>query len=77
MTEVPFPEVSHQDPNAEGVLATWFVSDGDRVREGDLIAEVAVDKVDMEVPAPAAGTIRLLAAEGDVIEQGTVVARIE
>jgi pyruvate/2-oxoglutarate dehydrogenase complex dihydrolipoamide acyltransferase (E2) component len=77
VTEVPFPEVSQQDPNAEGVLATWFVADGDRVTEGDLIAEVAVDKVDMEVPAPAAGTIRLLVAEGDVIEQGTVMARIE
>jgi len=77
VTEVPFPEVAPQNPDAEGVLATWFVADGDRVAEGDLIAEVAVDKVDVEVPAPAAGTIRLLAAEGDVVKQGTLVARIE
>lgn len=77
MTDVPFPEVSQQNPDAEGVLATWFVADGDRVAEGDLIAEVAVDKVDMEVPAPAAGTIRLLTEEGAVVRQGTPVARIE
>lgn len=76
MTEVPFPSISQNDPNAEGVLATWFVADGDRVDEGSLIAEVAVDKVDMEVPAPAAGTIHLLVAEGDVVKQGTTVARI-
>lgn len=77
MTEVPFPEVSQQNPDAEGVLATWFVADGDPVAEGGLIAEVAVDKVDMEIAAPAAGTIRLLVKEGDVIRQGTPVARIE
>jgi pyruvate/2-oxoglutarate dehydrogenase complex dihydrolipoamide acyltransferase (E2) component len=77
VTDVPFPEVSQKDPEAEGVLATWFVADGDQVAEGNLIAEVAVDKVDMEIPAPAAGTIHLLATEGDVIKQGTIVARIE
>jgi pyruvate/2-oxoglutarate dehydrogenase complex dihydrolipoamide acyltransferase (E2) component len=77
VTDVPFPEVSQQNPDAEGVLATWFVADGDRVAAGDLIAEVAVDKLDMEVPAPAAGTIHLLTEEGAVVKQGTPVARIE
>ncbi|AIJ26193.1 MULTISPECIES: biotin/lipoyl-containing protein [Pseudonocardiaceae] len=77
MTEIPCPIISDTDPDAEGVVATWFVTDGDQVREGDLIAEVAVDKVDMEIPAPASGVIRLLAKEGDVLTQGTVVARIE
>lgn len=77
MTEVPFPEVSQQNPEAEGVLATWFVTNGDQVTEGTLIAEVAVDKVDMEIPAPATGIIHLLAKEGDIVRQGTIVARIE
>jgi biotin carboxyl carrier protein len=45
--------------------------------EGNLIAEAAVDKVDMEVPDPAAGTIHLLATEGDIVKQGTIVARID
>jgi pyruvate/2-oxoglutarate dehydrogenase complex dihydrolipoamide acyltransferase (E2) component len=75
MTDVVFPPVSKDD--AEGVLATWFVGDGEPVSEGDLIAEVAVDKVDMEITAPASGVIHLLAKEGDVRKQGTVIARIE
>jgi pyruvate/2-oxoglutarate dehydrogenase complex dihydrolipoamide acyltransferase (E2) component len=74
MTDVVFPPVG--DADAEGVLATWFVGDGEQVAEGDLIAEVAVDKVDMELTAPAPGVIHLLAGEGDVRKQGAVIARI-
>jgi len=75
--DVPFPTVSQSAPDAEGVLATWFASDGQRVSEGDLLAEVAVDKVDVEVPAPASGVVRLLVGEGDVVKQGTPIARLE
>ncbi|ACU97149.1 biotin/lipoyl-containing protein [Saccharomonospora viridis] len=77
MTEIPFPVVSAKEPEAEGVLATWFAEDGQRVSSGELIAEVAVDKVDVEVPAPASGVLRLLVAEGDVVKQGTPIARLE
>ena len=45
MTDVPFPELSKQEPDAEGVLSTWFVADGQCVREDQLIAEVQVDNV--------------------------------
>ncbi|MEU0468513.1 lipoyl domain-containing protein [Amycolatopsis sp. NPDC006131] len=77
MTEVLFPLLSEKDPDAEGVVATWFVQDGERVAEGDLLAEVAVDKVDVELSAPAAGVVRLLAKEGDALVQGALIARIE
>ncbi len=77
MTEIPFPVVSAKEPEAEGVLATWFAEDGQQVSSGELIAEVAVDKVDVEVPAPASGVLRLLVAEGDVVKQGTPIARLE
>ncbi|HET7763165.1 MAG TPA: lipoyl domain-containing protein [Phycicoccus sp.] len=77
MTEVPFPVMSQADPAAVGVLATWYVRDGEAVGDGQLIAEVQMDKVDMDVTAPAAGTIRLSAAEGDEVAQGTVIAVIE
>ncbi|MBB3663540.1 MULTISPECIES: biotin/lipoyl-containing protein [Prauserella salsuginis group] len=75
--EVPFPTVSASDPDAEGVLATWFAADGQRVSEGQLLAEVAVDKVDVEVPAPTGGVVRLLVGEGDVVKQGAPIARLE
>jgi len=77
MTEVPFPSVAGDQPDAEGVVATWFVDDGERIEAGALLCEVAVDKVDMEVLAPASGTVRLLVKEGGVVRQGTPIARIE
>ena len=77
MVEVRFPTMSTRDPDAEGVVATWFVRDGERVAADQLVAEVQVDKVSMEVPAPVAGSVHLLVEEEAVIAQGTVIARID
>ena len=76
MTDVRFPQLSKDDPDAEGVVSTWFVNDGETVADGQLVAEVAVDKVDQEVLAPASGTIRVAVAEGSATSQGTVIATI-
>lgn len=76
MTDVLFPVLSEDRPDAEGVLATWFVDDGATVSEGQLLGEVQVDKADAEVAAPAAGTIELLVAEDDAVKQGAPIARI-
>ncbi len=76
MTEVAFPAMSKDDADAEGVVATWFVGDGESVTEGQLIAEVAMDKVDLEVTAPGAGVISLAVGEGDAVRQGAVIATI-
>jgi len=77
MTDVPFPALSKETPDAEGVLATWFVSDGATVTADQLLAEVQVDKVSAEVPAPVAGVVRLLVAEEETVTQGSPIARIE
>ncbi len=77
MTDVRFPQLSKEQPDAEGVLATWFVSDGDQVASGQLLGEVMVEKVSGEVLAPAAGRVRLLVAEDQTARQGTVIARVE
>ena len=77
MTDVLFPPLSKDAPDAEGVLATWFVSDGAAVSADQLLAEVQVDKVSAEVPAPAAGVVRLLVEEEAAVRQGTPIARIE
>jgi pyruvate/2-oxoglutarate dehydrogenase complex dihydrolipoamide acyltransferase (E2) component len=76
MTEVLFPQLSDEDPDSEGVLATWFVDDGATVADGDLIAEVMVGKVTSEVHAPAPGAIHLTVKEDDVVRQGSVIATI-
>jgi len=77
MAEVVFPRLSEKEPDAEGVLATWFVGDGDQVATGQLLGEVMVEKVSGEVLAPAAGRIRLLVAEDQTARQGEVIARVD
>lgn len=76
MTDVVFPTLSTERPEAEGVVSTWFVDDGATVAAGQLLAEVMVEKASVEVPAPVAGVVHLLLAEEDAVTQGAVIARI-
>lgn len=77
MTEIVFPVVDEDEPQAEGVVATWFMDDGAAVPEGELLAEVQVAKASAEVHAPVAGTIRHKIDEDQVVRQGAVIAVIE
>lgn len=77
MSDVLFPPLSKENPESEGVLATWYVTDGSAVTADQLIAEVQVDKVSAEVLAPRAGTVRLLVEEEAAVKQGTPIAQIE
>jgi pyruvate dehydrogenase E2 component (dihydrolipoamide acetyltransferase) len=73
--EVRMPQVS--DSTEEGIVVTWFVQPGDRVGEGDLIAEVQVEKVSTDVTAPAAGWLASVDVEqGGVVGQGDVIGVI-
>ena len=76
MADVLFPRLSEQEPTAEGVLATWFVSDGDQVASGQLLGEVMVEKVSGEVVAPTSGRVRLLVSEDQTVRQGEVIAQV-
>jgi pyruvate/2-oxoglutarate dehydrogenase complex dihydrolipoamide acyltransferase (E2) component len=76
MKEILFPMMTG-NASEPGVLATWYVADGDTVAERHLLAEVAIDKVDAEIYAPVAGTVRLRIQEGDEVAQGAVIAVIE
>lgn len=61
----------------EGTVSRWLVKEGDAVELDQPIVEITTDKVDAEIPAPAAGVVEaLLVAEGDVVEVGTALARI-
>lgn len=62
----------------EATINKWLVSEGSQVKEDDLLVEVATDKVDSEVPAPASGTlVSIIAKEGSVTRVGDVLAIIE
>jgi len=61
----------------EGTILEWHVKVGDHVKVDDTIVEISTDKVDVELPSPASGTVsELLVAEGDTVTVGQVIARI-
>ena len=62
----------------EGTIINWLINEGDSFEEGDIILEVATDKVDNEVPAPASGTlIKTKFHAKDVVPVGEVIAVLE
>jgi 2-oxoglutarate decarboxylase len=62
---------------SEGTLVEWRVAAGDAVEDGQPVAEISTDKIDVELPAPAAGTItEILADEGATVTVGQVIARM-
>ncbi|WP_309066548.1 lipoyl domain-containing protein [Microbacterium sp.] len=76
MSEVRFPEMS-SDVDATGVIVTWFATTGEQVQADDLIAEVAMDKVDMELHAEASGVLTVLVPEETEVAQGAVIGTID
>lgn len=76
MTDIVFPPMSNDHPDATGVVATWYVEDGERVAADQLIAEVQLDKVDLEVLAPHDGTVHLAVEEGAEVAQGAQIATV-
>jgi 2-oxoglutarate dehydrogenase E2 component (dihydrolipoamide succinyltransferase) len=60
-----------------GVISKWLKADGDTVKRDEAVLELETDKVTMEVPAPAAGTIKRTAKEGDTVAIGAVVGTID
>ncbi len=66
------------DSVTEGTILEWSVKPGDHVKEGDTVVEISTDKVDMELPSPATGTItETLFEEGDTVTVGAVLARLQ
>jgi 2-oxoglutarate dehydrogenase E2 component (dihydrolipoamide succinyltransferase) len=62
----------------EATINKWLVPEGASVNQEDPIVEVATDKVDSEVPSPAAGTIvSIVAKEGAIAKVGEVIAVLE
>ncbi|MGI6876786.1 lipoyl domain-containing protein, partial [Amycolatopsis sp. 3B14] len=75
MQEAPLVMPKMSMTMTEGTLVTWHKSEGDEVRAGEVVCEVATDKVDMEVEAPADGTLaRIVAQPDDVVAVGEPIA---
>lgn len=62
----------------EGTIIEWRVNEGDSFEEGDILLEVATDKVDNEVPATSSGQmVEHKFSNGDVVPIGEVIAILE
>ncbi len=77
MTDVLMPALS--PTMEEGTLAKWFVKAGDKVRSGDVIAEIETDKATMEVEAVDEGEVEaILVPEGtEEVKVNTPIARLK
>ena len=74
-TEVVMPQMG--ESIAEGTITRWLKKVGERVERDEPLFEISTDKVDAEIPSPAAGTLtQVLFNEGDTVEVNKVVAYI-
>src|SRR6266446_5585358 len=63
---------------AEGTLTKWLKKAGDKVARDEPIFEISTDKVDAEIPSPAAGVLAdIKVGEGQTVPINTIVALIE
>ncbi len=75
MADVVMPQMG--ESITEGTLTKWLKQAGDRVERDEPLFEISTDKVDSEIPSPAAGVLtEILVKEGQVVAVNTVVARI-
>jgi len=76
MYEFKLPDIGEGLSEAE--LLEWTVKVGDRVTEGDEVAMISTDKVNVDLTSPATGVVTGLFGEpGDVINVGTLIMRID
>ncbi|WP_228852428.1 dihydrolipoamide acetyltransferase family protein [Aegicerativicinus sediminis] len=78
MSQFEFKMPKMGESISEGTILNWLVSEGESFSKGDILVEVATDKVDNEVPAPVSGSIiKFQAKSKDVVPVGQVIAIIE
>src|SRR5258706_9771195 len=75
-TEVVMPQMG--ESIAEGTITKWLKNVGEHVDRDEPLFEISTDKVDAEIPSPAAGTLtEVRYKEGDTVEVNTVVAVLD
>ncbi|HTA67766.1 MAG TPA: 2-oxoglutarate dehydrogenase, E2 component, dihydrolipoamide succinyltransferase [Bryobacteraceae bacterium] len=76
MTDVVMPQMG--ESIVEGTLTKWLKKPGEHVERDEPLFEISTDKVDTEIPSPAAGVLKeVLVEEGKTVAISTVVGRIE
>jgi pyruvate dehydrogenase E2 component (dihydrolipoamide acetyltransferase) len=73
-SEIVMPRLS--DTMEEGTILRWLKGDGETVQRGEELVEIETDKATMVYESDVAGTLSLIAAEGDTLSVGTPIARV-
>ena len=61
----------------EGTVTKWLKKEGETIQELESLVEINTDKVDTEIPSPAAGTLlKILVPEGTTVNAGVLLAVI-
>src|SRR3954454_15089081 len=75
-TDVVMPQMG--ESIAEGTITKWLKKVGDRVERDEPLFEISTDKVDAEIPSPAAGVLTdIKFNEGDTVEVNKVIAVLD
>src|SRR3954454_4482149 len=75
MADITMPQLG--ETVTEGTITRWLKNVGDQVAEDEVLFEVSTDKVDSEVPSPAAGYLaEILVQEGETVDVGAKLAVI-
>ena len=64
------------DSMEEGTIIKWLKAEGDEVARGDELVEIETDKATMTYEADSDGVLQIVAAEGDTLPVGEVIARL-
>lgn len=66
------------DAMEEGTILRWLKSEGERVAEQEIIAEIQTEKANIEIPAVDAGVLtKILVREGQTVPVGTTIAQLD
>ena len=74
-TQVIMPQLG--ESVVEGTVTKWLKQEGEHINADESLLEVNTDKVDTEIPSPAAGTLlKIVVGEGVTVKAGTIIAWI-
>lgn len=76
MADITVPEGLWSERDKTGSIVVWLYPDGAAVQEGDVIAELMVEKVTFEIESPAAGTLRIAVEPEVPVEMGALLGTV-
>jgi pyruvate/2-oxoglutarate dehydrogenase complex dihydrolipoamide acyltransferase (E2) component len=72
---VKVPKISKEGKS--GVIVRWYKNDGDKIKEGEEIAEVMIEKITVRVQASKSGILRIGKKENEEIKEEETIGFIE